>query len=116
MLRRRDSREYSRMGRPSISTMPGSASYTRGIRLTRVVLPDPVGPTIARLLPAGTRRFTSRRTGLPPDRKSTSELQSRRELVCRLLLEKKKKKKLQIMNNKKKKKKKKKKLKNKKKK
>ena len=25
----------------------------RGIRLTSVVLPEPVGPTIARLLPAG---------------------------------------------------------------
>ena len=28
------------MGRPSISTMPGSASYTRGLRLTKVGLPD----------------------------------------------------------------------------
>ena len=30
----------------------------RGIRLTSVVLPDPVGPTIARLVPAGIRRFS----------------------------------------------------------
>ena len=37
----------------------------RGIRLTRVVFPDPVGPTMARLLPAGTRRLMSCNTGTP---------------------------------------------------
>src|SRR6266496_1395637 len=50
------------------------------------------------------------RPSIPPEMRSeehTSELQSRRELVCRLLLEKKKKKKKRIISDKKKKKKKK---------
>src|SRR6266403_6323429 len=41
-------------------------------------------------------RFTARATRAPRSEEHTSELQSRRELVCRLLLEKKKKKKYEI--------------------
>src|SRR6266496_6416151 len=43
--------------------------------------------------PAGTHRSAARHAAAPGDRRSeehTSELQSRRDLVCRLLLEKKK--------------------------
>ena len=36
-----------------------------GSGLTSVVLPEPVGPTMARLLPAGMRRLMSCRTGAP---------------------------------------------------
>ncbi len=53
------------MGRPSISTEPGAASSMRGMSETRVDLPEPVGPTMARLVPAGIRRFTLCRTGAP---------------------------------------------------
>src|ERR1017187_1709154 len=65
MLRRRVSSEYSRMGRPSMSTDPGAASARRGMSETRVDLPEPVGPTMARLLPAGILRLTLRKTVAP---------------------------------------------------
>src|SRR6266496_6855619 len=65
--------------------------------------------------PRVTRGWRRGRSGAPALRRSeehTSELQSRRDLVCRLLLEKKKKSKIHIISQKKKKKKKKKNKKN----
>jgi len=51
-----------RIGWPSIRTVPGGASWRRGIRETNVDFPEPVGPTMARLVPAGMLRLMSWRT------------------------------------------------------
>ena len=50
---------------PSTKRVPGGASKSRGRRETRVLLPAPVGPTTATVVPAGTTRSMSRRTGSP---------------------------------------------------
>jgi hypothetical protein len=57
MLPRTCARVKLRMGWLSIRTEPGAASSMRGMRLTSVDLPEPVGPTMARLEPAGMRRL-----------------------------------------------------------
>src|ERR1700747_1278146 len=44
----------SRMSMPSMRTMPPVGSYSRAISAASVVLPDPVSPTRASVLPAGT--------------------------------------------------------------
>ena len=53
----------SRMSMPSTRIVPDVTSHRRGIRPTSVVLPDPDGPTRARVSPAGTVSEMSRRTG-----------------------------------------------------
>src|SRR5580704_5812349 len=63
MERRRLSKGHSRMGRPSIRSWPSGASQRRATNAARVVLPLPVGPTMANVEPAGTFRFMSLRTG-----------------------------------------------------
>ena len=42
-------------------TLPRSMSYNRAVRYARVVFPDPVSPTSAVVVPAGTLKETSRR-------------------------------------------------------
>src|SRR2546429_9796922 len=46
-------RGHSRIGRPSIKTESSGASHKRAMRAASVVLPLPVGPTIASVVPAG---------------------------------------------------------------
>ena len=53
----------SRMSIASTRIAPAVTSHSRGIRPTSVVLPDPDGPTRARVSPAGMLRETSRSTG-----------------------------------------------------
>ena len=55
----------SRMSMPSTRIVPAVTSHRRGIRPTSVVLPEPDGPTRARVSPAGTVSETSRTTGRP---------------------------------------------------
>ena len=55
----------SRTSAPSSSTSPETGSYRREIRATRLVLPEPVGPTSATVRPAGTSRSMSRSTARP---------------------------------------------------
>src|ERR1700676_833327 len=62
MERRRLSSGHSRMGRPSMSSWPSGASQRRATNEASVVLPLPVGPTIASVEPAGTFRLMSLRT------------------------------------------------------
>src|SRR5438874_8940613 len=83
--------------RPPRSTLfPTRRSSDLAGALPRLLLPHPDGPGTAR---AG--RCQGVREGGADDRSEehTSELQSRRDLVCRLLLEKKKKKKKKIEKN-----------------
>ena len=47
---------------PSTSTSPSVGSYIRASRETTVDFPDPVGPTMATVAPAGTRNETPRST------------------------------------------------------
>src|SRR5580693_5038258 len=63
MARRRFSRGHSRMGWPSMKSWPLGASQRRAISEASVVLPLPVGPTMASVEPAGIFRLMSRRTG-----------------------------------------------------
>src|SRR5713226_4163426 len=60
MERRKVSSGHSRMGRPSIRTSPSGASQRRATRAARVVLPLPVGPTMASVEPAGIFRLMSK--------------------------------------------------------
>src|SRR3984957_1190184 len=62
MARRRFSRGHSRMGWPSMKSWPLGASQRRATREASVVLPLPVGPTMASVEPAGTLRLMSLRT------------------------------------------------------
>src|SRR5664279_5660039 len=48
-----------RMSAPSSRICPALASYRREISATRLVLPEPVAPTRATVLPAGTSRSMS---------------------------------------------------------
>ena len=64
IARRSDASESCRTSWPSISTWPEVASKRRGIRWTRELLPAPVGPTIATVLPAGIARVMPRSTGV----------------------------------------------------
>ena len=48
---------------PPRRTAPASTLQKRGTRLAAVVLPPPLGPTRAAVVPAGTVRLTSRRAG-----------------------------------------------------
>ena len=48
------------MSTPSIVTRPVWGSYSRATRYPSVVLPEPVSPTIAVRVPAGTTRSMSR--------------------------------------------------------
>ena len=52
-------------GTPSSFTTPVVGSAKRGIRLASVLLPQPLGPTMAIVSPKAIRRFTSSSTGLP---------------------------------------------------
>src|SRR5947207_15842990 len=52
-------RGHSRIGRPSIKTESSGASHKRAMRAASVVLPLPVGPTIASVVPAGTFKLMS---------------------------------------------------------
>ena len=47
----------SRRSTPSMLTVPPVGSYKRLIRAAMVLLPEPVSPTSARVLPAGTSRL-----------------------------------------------------------
>ena len=60
-LPRRWSMVYSRTLRPPTFTVPSPASYSRGIRDTRLVLPLPVPPRIPTVAPEGMWRSISRR-------------------------------------------------------
>ncbi len=62
----RDSRVYSRTSRPPMVTRPPSTSQNRAIRLQRVVLPEPEGPTMAVVVLSGMVRDTSFRMGRLP--------------------------------------------------
>ena len=62
---RRLSTVTSRMSMPSTRIVPAVTSHRRGISPTSVVLPEPDGPTRARVSPAGTVSDTSRTTGRP---------------------------------------------------
>jgi len=64
--RRSEPRSTERTSAPSTSTEPVLASYRRAIRATRLVLPDPVGPTRATVRPAGTSSSTSSSAGAAP--------------------------------------------------
>ena len=66
MLPRSTPSGRSRTSMPSMNTVPGGGSYSRGSRLTSVDLPLPVGPTIASVVPAGTVSEMSCSTGGPP--------------------------------------------------
>src|ERR1700732_247651 len=59
MERRRVASGHSRMGRPSMKTSPSGVSQRRATNAARVVLPLPVGPTMASVEPAGTFRLIS---------------------------------------------------------
>ena len=48
---------------PSTKTVPGGGSLRRGSRFSSVDLPDPVAPTMAVVVPAGSVQETSPRTG-----------------------------------------------------
>ncbi len=56
----------SRRSTPSIVTRPPVGSWSRAIRAAVVLFPEPVSPTSARELPAGTSRLTSASAGGPP--------------------------------------------------
>ncbi len=60
---RRLSTVTSRMSIPSTRIVPAVTSHRRGISPTSVVLPDPDGPTRARVSPAGIVSESSRTTG-----------------------------------------------------
>ena len=47
---------------PPSSTAPASTSQNRAMRFTSVVLPEPLGPTMAQLVPCGMRSDTSSMT------------------------------------------------------
>ncbi len=55
-----------RRSAPSISTAPRLGSYSRASSATRLVFPDPVGPTSATVRPASTASSTSSSAGSPP--------------------------------------------------
>ena len=59
---RSERRSTSRTSAPSSSTLPALVSYRREISETRLVLPEPVAPTSATVVPAGTSRSTSQST------------------------------------------------------
>lgn len=50
---------------PSIETLPESGSKSLASRLTRLLLPEPVGPTMAVTVPGSTVKLMSRRMGRP---------------------------------------------------
>ena len=52
MARRRAASGRSRTSTPSMNTVPGGGSNSRGSRLMSVDFPDPVGPTSATVSPA----------------------------------------------------------------
>src|SRR5690349_22328093 len=77
--------------------------YVTGVQTCALPISRASTTRAGRRLPSGARgpsrasprRTTGRRAARPRSEEHTSELQSRRDLVCRLLLEKKKKKKKQ---------------------
>ena len=73
ICRRRSRRiEYSRRSMPSSSTAPEVGSISRGIRLTSVLLPAPVCPTIATVAPAGMRKIDAVQATVSPKSTRTS--------------------------------------------
>ena len=70
----------SRTSTPSMKTVPGGGSCSRGSRLMSVDLPEPVGPTIATVCPAATVSETSRDVvARSRDRNVARETRSRRD-------------------------------------
>ena len=63
MRPQRASRSCSRTSTPSTRTWPSVASYSRGMRLMSVLLPEPVLPTNAVISPGEARNERSWRTG-----------------------------------------------------
>ena len=61
----RVSEVISRTSTPPTRTLPDETSQKRAIRLATVDLPDPDGPTIAQVLPDGTRKLTLSRARGP---------------------------------------------------
>ena len=59
ILLRRTRGSILRMGSPSNRISPSVGSWIRGIRFTRVLLPDPVAPTTATVRPASAMNETS---------------------------------------------------------
>jgi hypothetical protein len=57
---RSDAASMSRTSAPSTSSAPSVTSYRRGMSCTSVVLPEPVAPTSATVVPAGMSSDTSR--------------------------------------------------------
>ena len=55
-----------RRSAPSTRTSPSVGSYSRAISATRLVFPEPVGPTSATVRPASTSRSMSARDGSAP--------------------------------------------------
>src|SRR5699024_12273830 len=74
-------------------TVPTVASYNLGTSWTRADFPEPVPPMMPMVSPERIcRSISDRQSRSGRSEEHTSELQSRFDLVCRLLLEKKKKK------------------------
>jgi len=66
IARRSERTSTERTSAPSTTTSPSLRSYRRAISATRLVFPDPVGPTKATVRPASTSRFTSVSVGSEP--------------------------------------------------
>ena len=62
---RRLSRFQARTSTRSTSTAPSSGSKMRFTRRVRVVLPEPVWPTMATVSPGSTAKLTPESTGAP---------------------------------------------------
>src|SRR5207249_9603449 len=93
------------MSSPANRMRPLVGRSTPVMQLKSVDLPAPLGPMMARISPVWIATSTLLRALSPPNRmqrseEHTSELQSRFDLVCRLLLEKKKKNEFSILRNK----------------
>ena len=56
----------SRTSMPSTNTVPGGGSLSRGSRFSSVDLPDPVAPTMAVVVPAGSIAEMSRARRVSP--------------------------------------------------
>ncbi len=81
IARRSETRSTSRTSAPSIRTDPVVASYSRGSSETSAVLPEPIAPTSATVLPASISRSMSRRAGreLPSKVRLTPSSETRPE-------------------------------------
>ncbi len=66
IARRSEPTSTERTSAPSTTTSPSLGSYRRAISATRLVFPDPVGPTRATVRPASISRLTSVSAGSAP--------------------------------------------------